>query len=822
MFITKLILKGFERIGQNGIDTIEIDFTKDLQIVLGSNGSGKTSLFEQLSLLPPASGEFAKGGYKEAYGHHEGSTYVAISDPARGGHYLEKDGEVLNNWGTASVQKSLIEQHTGLTQEIYDILCTSKTFTSMSATERRDWVMRLSSLDINPLMHIFMTAKTRERDLKGYMNKIAERLKIEERNVVSESLIDDLKESLDSLKAEYSYYSQFSTEAVAVNTQTTDRLREELDILMKKVTSDYPVVPDWIIAMGVKEPRDMEHLSLRFKERITMLEGNKVVMLKTLAEINKVAALKASLEATGIDQCKENISQLDVRRLELHDILKEFPYSIADPYPAKADYLRIFTQLRQEIFELPDNRDYRFNSATYKSAVEKEYGLGMRLTTLKESIYQREHSIKHIDEMDVTVCPSCNFNFKQGVSNTDRDLAVRELENFKEQRDAILKELEELKEFTVDCNDYIARIKSIYSTMSLTPSNEALWVEVRKQEIFKNYTFEAVSLLDNHLTYLDGACELFDTDALKRNAEDVYNKAQDSLNIIRESNVDTTSKIDEDVFALQKEIDKLNRESRELDRWLDRFNTLEALLAETQQTLNDFNESYLKELDYKRAEFIKTTKFNIVKEINSVEQELEQAKVKLVIFKNVEAQHDKAVEEYKEYSTIVANLSPNTGVIADIMTETIDVFVGNLNTVISSVWTSDLKILPCLNKRNDLDWKFPVKVDNGKIRPDVVKTSRSQTDIINLAFQLIIVRYIGLGKYPLYLDELGSSMDDQHRINTMHIVTALIEEHHCSQLFFISHYAAFHEQFTNNETLVLDSKNILVLPKVYNKHAIIT
>ena len=68
MFIDKLILQGYTRVAQNTISKIEIDFTKHMQIILGSNGSGKSSLLEQLSLLPPqTSNEFSKGGRKEAH-----------------------------------------------------------------------------------------------------------------------------------------------------------------------------------------------------------------------------------------------------------------------------------------------------------------------------------------------------------------------------------------------------------------------------------------------------------------------------------------------------------------------------------------------------------------------------------------------------------------------------------------------------------------------------------------------------------------------------------------------------------------------------------
>lgn len=75
---------------------------------------------------------------------------------------------------------------------------------------------------------------------------------------------------------------------------------------------------------------------------------------------------------------------------------------------------------------------------------------------------------------------------------------------------------------------------------------------------------------------------------------------------------------------------------------------------------------------------------------------------------------------------------------------------------------------------------------------------------------------------PLYLDELGSSMDEQHRINMMQVLSELIETEQCSQLFLVSHFAALHEQFNNSEIMILNTKNILNMPRTFNKHVTIS
>lgn len=820
MFIKSIEVRGYTRIKQNSISSLEADFSKPMQIILGGNGSGKSSLMEQIAGLPPASSDYEKDGALHVILDHDGSEFELISDQ-EDGHFFSRDGEVLNNWGTAQVQKSLIETHLGINHTIWSILIGTTKFTEMSPLVRRDWVMYLSKLNIEPLMTVFQEAKQQQRDLKGHVSKVAERLKIEVRNTVSEENIETLKKSIAELKDEFNYYSKFGDEANPPVTNQSDleiRSSELIDF-MESVMTNYPKVPSWVLQMGVKNPEDISNTLLVFKTRLEGVTANYDKAMVELGEINILTEAAASLEKVGVATAEQRFRQLEKQRNDLCGELGKWSYQInTDPSVASHDYHRIVGELRKSIFELPDNDDYKYNSQAYNDATARDAGMHHKLTEIKESIYKREHIIEHINKAEVINCPSCTYSFKYGVNEGDKSKAENELVNLKESRDSLIKQIAENKEFMDECSDFIGRIKDIYSTMKLTPSNEPLWVEIRKLEIFKSNKYQAFELLDNHIEYLEKLIELKDVTELFNKERDVWIKARESLEIVNNKGTVETTKIDEKIYQYSADIEKLTKEIQQLEELKARFNKLEQDLQNIESKFEDFNALLINELDQDRANFIKDVKFRIMKEVNSYEQELEQAKTKNMIYADISEQHDKALLNYEEVSIIVDNLSPNTGLIADFMNDSIKTFVNNLNTVIKSIWTSPLEVMPCVNKRNDLDWKFPVRVDNDMVRPDISKTSTSQGDVINLAFQLTLIKHLGLGEYPVCLDEVGGSMDEQHRLNTMRIIEELTDTKYCSQVFFISHHTAFHSNFKDAETLIINTDNLINIPKVYNQH----
>ncbi|MGY2437959.1 hypothetical protein ACW4FQ_33000, partial [Escherichia coli] len=91
------------------------------------------------------------------------------------------------------------------------------------------------------------------------------------------------------------------------------------------------------------------------------------------------------------------------------------------------DYHRIVGDLRKNIFELPSNDEYKFNSQAYNDASLRDAGMCHKLSEIKESIYKREHLIEHINKAEVINCPSCTYSFKYGVNEGDKYKAENEL-----------------------------------------------------------------------------------------------------------------------------------------------------------------------------------------------------------------------------------------------------------------------------------------------------------------------------------------------------------------------------------------------------------
>lgn len=129
-----------------------------------------------------------------------------------------------------------------------------------------------------------------------------------------------------------------------------------------------------------------------------------------------------------------------------------------------------------------------------------------------------------------------------------------------------------------------------------------------------------------------------------------------------------------------------------------------------------------------------------------------------------------------------------------------------------------MEILPSKVDKDELDYRFPISINNDTQQTgDIAEGSTSQRDIINFAFRLLAMRFLGLQDMPLYLDELGSTFDDQHRVNVVDFLDNFMELDQTQQVFFISHYASTHGAFTNADVCVIDTANVQV-PKQFNQH----
>lgn len=80
MYIKSIELSKFIPFGLAQIRKLQATFHSQIQIFIGTNGSGKTSLLNELHPLPAIRSSYKKQGYKKLVIEHEGNEYILTSD----------------------------------------------------------------------------------------------------------------------------------------------------------------------------------------------------------------------------------------------------------------------------------------------------------------------------------------------------------------------------------------------------------------------------------------------------------------------------------------------------------------------------------------------------------------------------------------------------------------------------------------------------------------------------------------------------------------------------------------------------------------------
>lgn len=142
------------------------------------------------------------------------------------------------------------------------------------------------------------------------------------------------------------------------------------------------------------------------------------------------------------------------------------------------------------------------------------------------------------------------------------------------------------------------------------------------------------------------------------------------------------------------------------------------------------------------------------------------------------------------HSQLMKVLNPKDGLIAKSVTGFIRRYVSEMNTFINQVWSYQFYIdTQDESVQFTKDYKFPVVIgdDHSGYSPDVFDTSTGQSEIIDVAYRFVMMKYAKFHGYPLYADELGSNLNGEHRDKLYSLLKRMHDEGRLSQLFIITH-----------------------------------
>jgi prefoldin subunit 5 len=284
------------------------------------------------------------------------------------------------------------------------------------------------------------------------------------------------------------------------------------------------------------------------------------------------------------------------------------------------------------------------------------------------------------------------------------------------------------------------------------------------------------------------------------------------------------SALEGELQSLARDIDECNQQIKKLRQHKTMIQEIESMQSRLRDILDSRTLLHEEILEAHRRTIFNTAIKHVNTTLARKEGAIAEIRGQRAIIADIESQISMLQEDEEALKLLTQELSPKEGLIAEGLFGFIKVFTSQWNKlVLEKVFSYQFSVLPCaVDEANgiELDYQFPVMIgSHDKPIDDISLTSKGQMELLDLGFVIVAMKHLGLHDFPLILDEFGANLDSSHRSKATNLVKSLMEQHPFPQLFMVNHYDSIYGAFTNAQTTVLCSDNI-VIPKdcVYNQH----
>ena len=826
MKIKRLLLVGYLRLSLRSIDRFDYNPAEKTQIILGSNGSGKSSIMQELSPLPANLNEdYRKGGSKEVWIEHNGKEYHLTSKHSEEGRHYEFfcNGENLNPGRTVTVYKELVKEHFNYTPELHALVTGRVLFHELSVNDRRKLFMSMNKSDFSYAIAYFNRLKQRANELSGTINQLQKRLSAEIDGILTPEQENAVKREAEEMRGILESIliakKTVSNDPAILERETSaiigqfKSIQEEIELVMAKLSKHEDVRDlDVMVSNRNKLAESMASLQREFNircEQIAKLE-------KELSEVEAVDSIDIASLNGEIERLQ---SEKVARSSEAHQL--NDGYSFPDNFDIE-EAISSVSSIDRRLIGLVDTL------STYKDRPELHKVDNAKLTeanglvwNLRE-LYNRARStpdvlksqidqlLKDKAEGEIS-CPKCHHTWCNHYSDDklknlrlQYDSSVVTLKDYETRLAAAEKSLSEIME-CAKCRSEIANLIVEH------PAIDFFFRYLVREGVFAANTDRYIHEFNKFSRKLNALRDLERCDKeleQKAKIKSIYmvalDKNKDKLKAAFKDLEQTIAGIQTELRVLRNTITDLDVKIalvRELNILFQQFTVTH---VEVKRHANKTIEGYL---DGLLGDLISNLKSTIVYKERSVAQ----ISMKKAVIEDTE----KAIAGYKDELRIVNMaidaLSPKTGLIAQGMGQFINMYIEEVNAFIARVWSYPLSlnlVRPDDSDEIDLDYKFSVNVNNTGSSPDIARTSSGQREIIHLACVITCMRFLGFDYHPVFLDEFAVKMDEAHRKSAYDIIEYLINEAGVSQVFLISHYENGYSSLSAADITVLCDANI--------------
>jgi energy-coupling factor transporter ATP-binding protein EcfA2 len=803
MQIIKLVLKGYKRLFLSHINKIEYTPINKINLILGSNGSGKSSFFKELSPLPADMKEFDEDGYKEIIIMHNNDTYHLTSGVvATNKHSFKVNDIELNPAGTKKVQLNLVKEHFNLTPEIHTVMLGLKGFTSMSVMERKNWLTNISTVDYTYAISIYNKLKQRNRDIVGAI-KISQ----SELSKNTSSILN--KEDKDSMILD-----------IQMMRSLIKSLLESKIIIPNKVNIDNRYIIDTLalannliknsVRLNDVNPRNIENIIYNTTNNIKKYKDKVIELETTLKELdyleNTVSFNNIELETMIVNK-REEITNLtnslyldiDIKNISEYKTLFEYTYS----------------KIYDVLLEISNNSidDYTINE--YKIDVQDISNMKTSINNNIVVINKLEldkSNMEHNRDHNGIECNKCGNQWSIGFNETEYNYLIKKIAEFNNKNIVLDKSILDIKNRTDVFDkklDAIKTIQGMFTDINLKPLQTTFRYLNEKSNIMlsPNKTIDLLNNINNDLELWKAYPYLYNE------LEDLYKTkkvSDEKIAIELKHHNANKSKIEEEYYIIKNEL-WVNTKNLEL---YEEYKNSLYKMKDVYKILSNFikasNSNNKIDMENYRLSIINETVTMLDMEVSKLENKISESNYNERL---IDDNKNKVIELNKRKEVtdkLIDCMSPSNGLIGKSITNFLNVFTKDMNEIINSIWNYNMEILPCnITDTNDLDYRFEVLVDNRNKIDDVSKTSSSMQEIIDLAFKIVSMKYLRMENSYLLLDEFGRTFDTVHAKNAYDIIDILANSSF-SNVFIISHFEGTYGRFKNADISVLNNDNLLL------------
>lgn len=829
----------------NNVTMFRIHFTDPIQLILGTNGSGKSSIIDQLTPLPPDPNAFSKGGYKIIKIEDRGNSYVLKTTflTSSTKHSFKKNDEELNPGGTATAQKELVYQEFRITPDIHDLLRGDEKFTEMLPTRRREWFTKLADTDYDYALGVYVRLAKRARDLSGALTMAKKNLVSETNKAISLAEEEKLQREVDEAVRQLNYLIEHRTpldKPVSHYEDEQQHLLAEIDklsryLLRMKFETPYGVDPrfpairnEWgeMTQNHFQSLEQIDEVIQQFQHEIISKEAVIGELVTQHEEMQKTHQIISQAGDDGVKSLIEKIEQLQQKR---NAVLRQRKLNIEGCHPVNclSAFDSVYETLFQIFSELPENGNRYFTQKTLdtitESQLEKKNQLLQLQDTVNKLLAQKIHFEEHKNQGEST-CPVCCHKWFPGFNSGAYEKALKQIDEKNEAIEKLTKIIAEQDDEITIIRAYGIQYRTFSQCVKSWPILSPFWDYLLGTEFPINAPRKVLTVMDQfkhdlekEFTAMKINEEIESTAKLISSAEQIGDVKLFEINAKLHTCDISIEEHTTALHRLKKELGHYQLCRRQLSEGIDIGKKLATICSNAEAVTKDM-------IEMSRRETLNHCISQLQHSLAIKQESLSSAILQKGIIAELEKQVTNLTLQETAVKEMVRVLSPTEGIIAEGLLGFIRSFTNQMNNFIRKIWSYPLLIYSTGVTGADgteLDYKFPLMVQvKENIIPDVSKGSDGIREVVNLSFKMVASRYLGLQDGPLSLDEFGRALDKGHQVAAGAAIKTIMDTSGYTQLFMVSHQHGHYGAFTNAQFCVLDAKNI-VTPAVYNQHVTI-